>query len=169
VRLFSDFSPTRDTVRPFLAGEQFEQPEFEASFTSDPRRLLSGTTRFRAGRFFNGSLLQASGNLNYRWRQYFTGALTWNVSQVDLAEGYKDQTIWLAGSRFDVTLSTTLFWTTFTQYNSQFENVNLNSRLQWRFLPASDFFLVYTDNYRPDGLVAKNRALLAKVSWWINL
>lgn len=169
VRLFAPFSPTGDRERPFLTGETFEQPEIEGSYSTDPRRLVSGTLRLRTGRFFNGSLRQASGNIDYRWRQYFTSAFTWNVSQVDLAEGYRDRTIWLAGSRFDVTLTTSLFWTTFTQYNSQFDNINVNSRLQWRFLPASDFFLVYTDNYFPDGLRPKNRALLAKLSWWINL
>ena len=152
VQLFAPFSPTRDAERPFLAGERFEQPEVEASLTTDPRRLVSGTVRVRGGRFFNGSLAQTSGTLNYRWRQYFTNALTWNVSRIDLAEGYRDATIWLAGSRIDVTVTTTLFWTTFTQYNSQFDNVNVNSRLQWRFLPASDLFVVYTDNYLPTGL-----------------
>ena len=25
--------------------------------------------------------------------------------------------------------------------------MNINTRLQWRYKPASDFFLVYTDNY----------------------
>lgn len=168
VRLYRPFSPTRGGAM-FAAGEHFEQPEVELSTTTDPRRTLSGTARVRVGKFFNGTLQQTSGDVNYRWRQYFTSAFTWSVSQVNLAEGYDDATIWLAGSRFDVTMSTTLFWTTFTQYNSQFDNVNLNSRLQWRFLPASDFFLVYTDNYLPDGFRAKNRALLAKVSWWINM
>lgn len=168
-RLFAPFRPVRGNGPAFLAGESFEQPELEASITTDPREVVSGTFRVRGGRFFNGTLRQTSGSLNYRWRQYATGALTWNVSQIDLAPGYDDATLWLIGSRIDVTFTTTLFWTTFTQYNSQFDNLNINSRLQWRFKPVSDVFLVYTDNYFPDGLRAKNRALLAKVSWWINL
>ncbi len=169
IQLFAPFRPVRGDGLAFAAGEAFEQPEVEASITTDPRRVLSGTLRVRGGQFFNGSLRQTSGSLNYRWRQYATGALTWNVSQIDLAQGFDDATLWLVGSRVDVTLTTTLFWTTFTQYNSQFDNLNVNSRLQWRFLPASDLFVVYTDNYVPDGLRPKNRALLAKVSWWLNL
>jgi hypothetical protein len=168
-QLFAPFRPVRgDGVR-FEAGEAFEQPEVEASVTTDPRDVVFGTFRLRGGRYFNGSLRQTSGALNYRFRQYATGAFTWNISQIDLPPGYDDGTLWLLGSRIDVTFTTTLFWTTFTQYNSQFDNLNINSRLQWRFLPASDLFLVYTDNYVPDGLRAKNRALLAKVSWWLNL
>lgn len=169
VQLFAPFRPVRGSGPAFQPGESFEQPELEASITTDPREVVSGTFRLRGGRYFNGSLRQTSGSLNYRWRQYATGALTWNVSQIDLAPGYDDATLWLVGSRIDITFTTTLFWTTFTQYNSQFDNLNINSRLQWRFLPASDLFIVYTDNYVPDGLRAKNRALLAKVSWWLNL
>lgn len=169
VQLFAPFRPVRGAGLAFQPGEAFEQPEAEASITTDPREVVSGTFRLRGGRYFNGSLRQTSGSLNYRWRQYATGALTWNVSQIDLASGYDDATLWLFGSRLDITFTTNLFWTTFTQYNSQFDNLNINSRLQWRFRPASDLFIVYTDNYVPDGLRAKNRALLAKVSWWLNL
>ena len=169
VELFAPFSPVRGATRVFEAGEQFEQPELEASFSTDTRRVVNGTARLRAGRYFNGSLRQTSGALNYRWRQYATGALTWNVSQIDLAPGYDDATLWLVGSRVDITLTTRLFWTTFTQYNNQFDNLNVNSRLQWRFLPASDLFVVYTENYIPNSLRPKNRALLAKLSWWVNL
>ena len=71
-------------------------------------------------------------------------------------------------------------WTTFVQYNTQAENFNINSRLQWRFAPMSDIFLVYTDNYlvqtddmtddfRIESFAAKNRALVFKVNYWFTL
>jgi hypothetical protein len=51
--------------------------------------------------------------------------------------------------------------------------VNINSRLQWRFRPVSDLFLVYTDNYFTDQFFqnpnVKNRALVLKVTYWLNL
>ena len=58
--------------------------------------------------------------------------------------------------------------------------MNLNARIQWRYNPASDFFLVYTDNYLPSfssqigqdvpGLFAvKNRALVLKWTYWWNI
>ncbi len=34
-------------------------------------------------------------------------------------------------------------------YNEQVGNLNINTRFQWRLKPASDLFLVYTDNYIP--------------------
>ena len=42
-------------------------------------------------------------------------------------------------------------------------------RFQWRFAPVSDFFLVYTDNYIADNFTIKNRSLVAKLTYWLNL
>ena len=75
----------------------------------------------------------------------------------------------LVGPRIDVTFSKDVFLTTFIQYNSQVDNVNINTRFQWRFAPVSDFFLVYTDNYISDNFTVKNRAVVAKLTYWLNL
>ncbi len=47
--------------------------------------------------------------------------------------------------------------------------MNLNTRLQWRFQPASDLFIVYTDNYLPAPFEVKNRALVVKLTYWWNI
>jgi hypothetical protein len=57
----------------------------------------------------------------------------------------------------------------FLQYNTQTENVNLNGRLQWRFAPVSDVFLVYTDNYLPQDFSIKSRFVVLKATYWLNL
>ena len=63
------------------------------------------------------------------------------------------------------------------QYNTQANNFNLNARVQWRFAPVSDVFLVYTDNSYaepiPNSRVKvfspKNRAVVLKVVYWLNV
>ena len=66
-----------------------------------------------------------------------------------------------------------MFFSTFIQYNTQANNVNINSRLQWRFRPVSDLFLVYTDNYYSSQFFesprTKNRALVLKMTYWLNV
>jgi hypothetical protein len=47
--------------------------------------------------------------------------------------------------------------------------VNLNARFQWRYKPASDFFIVYTENYLPQSLVSKSQALVFKFTYWLNI
>jgi hypothetical protein len=75
----------------------------------------------------------------------------------------------LIGPRLDLTFTDKLFLTTFAQYNDRDDNVNLNARFQWRFKPASDFFVVYTENYFPEVMKSKNRALVLKLTYWLNL
>ncbi len=90
---------------------------------------------------------------------------------MNLGGDFKKANLWLVGPRIDFTFSKKLFWTTFVQYNSRLDNLNINSRLQWRFAPVSDFFLVYTDNYITDpfsNFQSRNRALVAKLTFWFN-
>ncbi|NNK26851.1 MAG: hypothetical protein HKP06_01285, partial [Flavobacteriaceae bacterium] len=52
----------------------------------------------------------------------------------------------------------------------QQENFSINTRLQWRFAPLSDLFIVYNDNYFADGVFAPRfRTLNAKLTYWLNL
>ena len=72
--------------------------------------------------------------------------------------------------RFDITFSKNLFWSTLFQYSNQRNNLGINSRLQWRFAPLSDLFLVYNDNYFTEGTFAPRfRSINLKVTYWLNL
>ncbi len=87
--------------------------------------------------------------------------------------GLKNASFWLVGPRIDVTFTKKLYFTTFLQYNEQAKNVNLNTRFQWRYAPASDLYIVYTDNYLPGDFSTnfgvKNRAFVLKITYWWNV
>ena len=68
----------------------------------------------------------------------------------------------------EFTFSNTLSWTTFLQYDAFLRNYNVNSRLQWRVKPLSDFYLTYTDNYFESGLPTIDRYFVLKIGYWIN-
>ena len=107
--------------------------------------------------------------MTYRYQPYGSISVNVNYNSIELPQPYNDAEFWLIGPRIDITFTDAVFWTTFIQYNNQINNVNVNSRFQWRFAPVSDFFLVYTDNYYSDTFFAKNRAIVAKLSYWFNL
>lgn len=169
VKLFAPFNPTGNPDQLFQPGDDFVQTGFLASYNTDLRKAFFGRIQLISGGFFNGNLRQLSGELNYRYRQYATIAVNYTINRIDLKEGFDDATIYLVGPRIDLTFSRNVFLTTFVQYNSQFDNININSRFQWRFRPVSDLFIVYTDNYFPAGLQPKNRALVFKATYWLNL
>jgi hypothetical protein len=172
--LLRDFDPTRlQDEGVFLpAGNTYKFRTIEARYTSDQRKAFFIEVAPSGGSFFNGSRLSLSTDLTYRIQPYGSIGLSVDYNRIKLAEPFVPVDIWLVGPRFDVTLSKTIFFTTFIQYNNQLDNVNINSRFQWRFQPVSDFFLVYTDNYLVDPFsqwTGRNRSLVAKVTYWLNL
>ncbi|MGA0212184.1 MAG: hypothetical protein ACO3JH_04225, partial [Flavobacteriaceae bacterium] len=66
-------------------------------------------------------------------------------------------------------LNKQLFWSTLVQYSNQTENLGINSRIQWRFAPLSDLFLVYNDNYFSEALIPTFRSINLKFTYWLNL
>ena len=175
VTLVKNFDPTRlqaDTSVYLPAGSRHHFIEFSGEYTSDQRKLLYFKAIPNSGQFYNGYRIGLAGELNYRIQPYGTLAMTWDYNHVKLKAPFVPSNIWIVGPKFDITFTKKMFWTTFVQYNNQLDNLNINTRFQWRFAPVSDFFLVYTNNYFMDPFTQfreRNRALVAKLTYWLNL
>lgn len=172
--LLQDFDPTRlqaDDV--FLAaGSSYHFFSMAASYESDQRKKFFFELGPNFGQFYNGMRAGLSGTLTYRYQPFGSIAIDFDYNYIKLADPFEPVNIWLVGPRVDLTFSKSLFLTTFIQYNNQLDNLNINTRFQWRFQPVSDFFLVYTDNYITDPFSqfsVRNRAIVAKVTYWLNL
>ena len=113
--------------------------------------------------------MNIAAGLTFRFPPIIQVELNGEFNRVTLPEPYNDSDLYLIGPRVDLTLTNQLFLTTFVQYNTQENNLGHNSRLQWRFKPVSDLFIVYTDNYVTTDFAARNRALVVKLSYWLNL
>ena len=167
--LFNNFDALRSNGKlPSLTkGTSYTYYNLNANIVSDLRKKLNFTATPLIGQYFNGSIISLVGALNYRFQPY--GLVAMNVSYNDIKIGNLRNRVYLIGPNIDITFTKKVFWTTFMQYNSQFKNLNVNSRLQYRFAPVSDFFLVYTDNYNTEIQAPKNRALFAKLTYWFSL
>jgi len=169
IYLLEDFDPTRTDATPLPGEEGYTFTSLQLRFQSDQRPRFNYTLRPFAGQFFNGYRYGLGGSLSYRYQPYGQITLNYNYSYIDLPDPYAQTSLFLIGPRIDFTFTKNIFLTTFIQYNDQLENVNLNARLQWRFAPVSDFFLVYTDNYMSNDFSVRNRAIVAKLTYWLNL
>jgi hypothetical protein len=139
-------------------------------YFSRPQQLLTWSLSSRYGGYYaNGTRLNLTGELGYRFQPYVSLVLSGAYNNINLPEPWGNNKFWLIGPRIDVTMTNKLFFTAFAQYNEQVKNVNLNTRLQWRYRPASDLFIVYTDNYLPENFHVKNRALVLKLTYWWNI
>jgi hypothetical protein len=170
VKLLQPFDPTNSGKDSLAAGTEHRWNAFGFDFTSKPQSVFTYmlTSRF-GGYYADGTRLNLGGEVGYRFQPYLSFAVTFNYNDIVLPEPWGKNTFWLVGPRLDITMTNKLFFTAFAQYNEQQNNVNLNTRFQWRYRPASDIFIVYTDNYLPETFGVKNRSLVLKFTYWWNI
>lgn len=170
--LFDAFDPTNTDGVELAAGTEYEYYAFRWEYASNNRKLFFVRVNGELGEYFNGNIRRLRGSFNYRIQPYVIMSMDYDLSRVELPQPYNSAELKLVGPRFDFTFSRSFFFTTLVQYNNQIDNINLNARLQWRFKPVSDFFLVYTDNYFADNprfMNTKNRSIVFKMTYWLNL
>lgn len=141
------------------------------AYESDERKALAFEGELQLGDFYNGSLNRYSAGLTYREQPWGNFSLTVEQNFLRLPEPFGSADLTLINQRSEVNFSNRIFWTTFLQYNTQADNFNINSRLQWRFAPMSDLFIVYSDNYlsSPFLQVNRNRGIVLKLNYWLTL
>lgn len=170
VKLRQPFDPTNSGLDSLEVGSEHSWNAFGFEFTSKPQSLFTYLLSTRYGGYYeDGTRFNLSGEVGYRLQPFLSLTVAANYNNIDLPEPWGKNHFWLIGPRLDVTMTNKLFFTAFAQYNEQQDNVNLNTRFQWRYKPASDLFIVYTDNYVPETFGVKNRSLVVKFTYWWNL
>jgi hypothetical protein len=139
-------------------------------YQTDFRKPISLFLRVAGGGLYNGDYEGIRAVFTYRNQPHLNLGLQLEYNKLNFPGAYGSTELFLIAPKVEINFSTNLFWTTFMQYNTQANNFNINSRLQYRYKPMSDLFLVYTDNYYTDPLFRnKNRAIVFKLNYWLNL
>ncbi len=175
--LLNKFDPTNISGVPLAAGTDYTYKTARLNFISDTRKHFYYSFTAAFGEYFNGKIASLQSQIAYRWQPFGVFSIDANLSRVSLPAPYETATLVLISPKIDFSFSRSVFLTTFVQYNNQINNLNLNVRLQWRYAPVSDVFLVYTDNYfatsdAPNNYAAfqvKNRGVVLKCNYWFNL
>ncbi len=171
VRLTLPFDPSGTGGLELPENDQQDWLTFSIEYNSNNRKSFAYSIFGNTGSYFNGTRSRLGGNFIYRYQPVVQIGLDFEFNEVNLPYPYNGAALFLLGPRIDLTLTNKVFFTSFVQYNTQDENLGHNSRFQWRFKPVSDLFIVYTDNYRTGegNLSTRNRALIVKLSYWLNL
>jgi hypothetical protein len=170
IKLQAPFDPTNSGNERLPVGSNHYSLSWRTEYISKPQSVFTyGFTTRLGGYYANGELYTVTTDLGYRFQPYVSLALSTAYNKIVLPQPWGTTDYLLIGPRLDVTMTNTLFFTAFVQYNQQIDNINLNTRFQWRFKPASDIYIVYTDNYLPDPFNVKDRSLVLKFTYWWNL
>ena len=155
-----------------LPSQKYNFSFINASFRSDDRKAFSYSAEARTGSFYNGSLQQLVLNTNFRVTPWGNLGVGYQHNELSFPGEYGEGTISAVLGKMEIGFNTNVLWTTLFQFQDQNEFMGINSRLQWRFAPMSDIFLVYIDNYDVfNGALERqvrtnNRSLVCKINYW---
>ncbi len=138
-------------------------------YQSDRRKYFTWAAGIQYGNFFNGTRMETLLELAYRIQPWGNFGVNFVYNNLNFPDPYGSEDLFLISPRVEFNFSRNLFWTTFLQFNTQRDNFNINSRIQWRYKPMSDLFIVYTDNYAVEMWGPKSRALVLKLNYWLNI
>jgi hypothetical protein len=115
--------------------------------------------------FYKGERIGMGGSAYCRLEPYLQIRLEAEANYLLLPTPYQSANLMLIRPRIDLSLSPRVFITGLVQVNGQTRGVSLNTRLQYRFKPMSDIFVVFNHNfgYREGTLV------VFKMNYWINV
>ncbi len=170
IALMYPFSFTDSTPLPSAKYEDFSA---SLSFRSDGRKAFSWDVNAKLGSFYNGNITSFRGGINYRVQPWGNFSIAYQWNDLVFPEPYGSSKLTALISKVEIGFSKNILWTTLFQFVDQEDYMGINSRIQWRFSPMSDVFLVYVDNYDfenliPDGttISSSNRAIILKVNYW---
>lgn len=153
-----------------LPKDRYKYRFYKLKYNTDGRKKFVFGGGVAAGNFYNGTLRQVAASIKYRVQPWGNFSVEFEQNELQFPHPHGTASLLLISPRAEINFSNSIFWTTFFQYNTQAENININSRLQWRYKPMSDLFIVYTDNYfNSPFLKNKSRALVFKLNYWLNL
>ena len=180
-RLRGDFDPTfnDNSNVTYFEGQDFQTYNFGIGFWSSIINKFRYKLNLDYGQYYDGTKTGTRVELIYRIQPYANFTLLVNNNFVSLP-GFEDVNLTRIGPKVEFTITNKLFLNYYLQFNSINDNLANNFRIQWRFKPLSDIYLVYSDNYGAssdfeggnyniDINQTKNRAIVFKMVYWLNL
>ena len=154
---------------PYLDIGDYYYQDYGLKIKTDQRKILNASAGVTYGTYFTGNKLSYNADIVFRKQPYAIITASYTHDEIVLPHLSKKVYLDLIGPKIELSFTKSVFFTTFIQYNSQIKNVNINARFQWRFKPMSDLFIVYSDNYYSDNFGEKNRGVVLKFVYWLNL
>lgn len=164
------FDPTGTQGAELLPANQgYTFNDVQFNYRSNDADVFSYRTFVSFGEFFNGERYSVGGEAVLRLQPIARLSLNVNYDRITLPEPFASGDLWIIAPRIGFTFTKSIFWSTVFQYASQRDNFGINSRLQWRFAPLSDLFIVYNDNYFVNSWEPRFRSINLKLTYWLNI
>ena len=135
---------------------------YTGNFTTNVRRMFSGSGALNWGDFYGGDLRRFIGSLNVKPNHHLTVNFTYDRNRVDVPGGSFATD--LVGGKVIYGFTPRAFFNAYVQYNTDTHLVSSNLRSNWTHHPLSDIYLVYNDTRDTTLGQLRERAFIVKVT-----
>ena len=139
---------------------------FQLDYESNFLKPFSWSINTEIGQYFNGNRFSVTGKILERIQPWGNFGVMVNYNHISV-DGKKVDPL-IISPTIELAFTNNMFLTTFSQYNTDIHNFNINSKFQWRFKPASDLFLVYTSNSVTPEYTNQSYSITLKLVYWLN-
>jgi len=145
-----------------ISPDRYVQTYGRIGYWTTTNKKFYMNAKLEYGQFYNGTRLNPDVRISYRMLPKAVLSASYAIQSVDLKQ-LGQRTFHLAKVTSEVYFNNRMNWTTYLQYNTQRNNFNINSRIQWEYQPLSYVYLVFTNNYNND-FENKNWGISLKVN-----
>jgi hypothetical protein len=121
-----------------------------ASLSGPTNKVISYALSYDTGGFYSGSSDQIVASLTWKKSASLTTSVEFRQYWVRLAEGDFDTTLALV--RLNLFFTPKISLTNFVQYDTDSENIGLQSRLRWILKPGQEMYVVFNHQWQEDAL-----------------
>ncbi len=119
-------------------------------FFSSESRPISIMSDVSVGSFYSGTQRSYMGELTWRKGRHFRTSLSIEKNWIKLKEGNFDTSMVMY--RLDYSFTPFITLTNFVQYDTDSQNIGLQSRLRWILKPGREFFMVFNHNWQENDM-----------------
>ncbi|MCU4177432.1 sugar-binding protein [Carboxylicivirga sp. N1Y90] len=152
-----------------LEAGQYNFQSIGILYTSNWRKLFNYNLSAENGFFYNGEKTSLHLGAKYRVQPWGNFSFDYDYCNLRFPGDIGTEIYHLAALQAEITFKKDLSWTTLVQYNTQVDNMNVNSMLRWRFRPLSDFFIVVKNDRTSHNFSDKKLQVNFKLRYWLNL
>lgn len=162
-----DFNLREETVIP---KGRYKFARFVADYYSDRSQILSGKITGKFGKFYNGTIKTIELGTQWKPSIHWKFDLDYQHNNINLPVNNGVFATNLLIGRINWGLTTKIFSKLFVQWNDTDRDVNLNLLFNYQYLPNSDIFLVYNEQWDiQNSPRINNRTIIAKITYLFNI
>jgi hypothetical protein len=166
-KLFQPFNPALNNGKSLPAGSQYHYWSASFYYLSDLRKQVQLEFYTQTGQYYNGHYAQFDGYLYNKAQPWGTFGVNYYINLIRLPSPYSGSNIYAIGPVANLSFSRSFFFNSNIQYTSTNNNINYYFRLQWRYRPLSDLYLVYTNNQSTQPWIRQNQSLTLKLIYFL--